>query len=70
MIAGSHLRLGNAPSGPASLRAVQIWCRGWLQGPVCPRVRRTPPQLVPLALLLTPVPHGLQVQLPTGAHHV
>ncbi|KAJ7261299.1 hypothetical protein B0H12DRAFT_1106170 [Mycena haematopus] len=50
MIAGLRLRLGNAPSGPASLRAVQLWCRGWLQGAVCPRVRRAPPQQVPRIL--------------------
>ncbi|KAJ7235893.1 hypothetical protein B0H12DRAFT_1141012, partial [Mycena haematopus] len=50
MIAGSRLRLGNALSGPASLRAVQLWCRGWLQGAVCPRVRRAPPQQVPRKL--------------------
>ncbi|KAJ7261306.1 hypothetical protein B0H12DRAFT_1106197 [Mycena haematopus] len=58
MIVGSRLRLGNAPSGPASLRAVQLWCRGWLQGPVCSRVRRAPPQQVPRTLGCCRPPYG------------
>jgi hypothetical protein len=61
MIVGSRLRLGNAPSGSASLRAVQLGvvggCKDW-----CAHGCIRPHHSWNHGLLLTPV-RGLQVQL-------